>query len=245
MRTLLIDDEQQAISALKAEIIYHCKDLDIVGEARSVKEAVKQILALAPELIFLDIQLLDGTGFDILDAVKGHQVKVIFTTAFSQYAIKAIKFNALDYLLKPIDAEELVEAVKRAEAAAPQGVQLDVLKRQLDIIRMGDKKIVLKDSRSMYIIKVAEIVRCEAHGAYTDVFTLTEPKITISKSLKEFETMLEDYGFFRTHHSHLVNLHLVKKVDKADGGTLYMQDGTQIPISQRKWEQVIRLIADK
>lgn len=246
MRTLIIDDERQAISALKADIKFHCSDLEIVGEAYSVKEAITKIQSLNPDLIFLDIQLIDGTGFDILDAIDKHHLKVIFTTAYSQFAIKAIKFSALDYLLKPIDAEELVAAVKRArEHTSLQQVpqQYDVLKQQTDLLHAGEKKIVLKDSRSIYFVKVADIMRCEASGSYTDVFTADAGKITISKSLKELENMLEQYGFVRTHHSHLVNLHQIKRVDKADGGILYLNDGTSVPISQRKWEQVIQLLA--
>lgn len=246
MKTLIIDDERQAVSALKADIKFHCPDLEVAGEAYSVKDAVSKIRALDPDLIFLDIQLTDGTGFDILDAIDKRKVKVIFTTAYSQFAIKAIKFSALDYLLKPIDAEELVGAVKRArEYAIPQQIpeQYDVLKQQSDILLAGDKKIVLKDSRSIYFVKVADIIRCEANGSYTDVFIADASKIVVSKPLKELENMLESYGFIRTHHSHLVNLHQAKRVDKADGGMLYLNDGSSVPISQRKWEQVIQLLA--
>ncbi len=246
MKTLIIDDERQAISALKADIKFHCSDLEIIGEAYSVKDAVTKIQALNPDLIFLDIQLIDGTGFDILDAIDKGKLKVIFTTAYSQFAIKAIKFSALDYLLKPIDAEELIEAVKRAkEYTAPQQVpqQYDVLKQQADLLQVGEKKIVLRDSKSIYFVKVADIMRCEANGSYTDVYTADANKIIVSKPLKELESMLEPYGFVRTHHSHLVNVHQVKKVDKADGGMLYLNDGTLVPISQRKWEQVIQLLA--
>jgi two-component system LytT family response regulator len=246
LRTLIIDDEKQAISALKADIKFHCSDLEIVGEAYSVKDAIAKIRALEPELIFLDIQLIDGTGFDILDAIDNSRLKVIFTTAYSQFAIKAIKFSALDYLLKPIDAEELTAAVKRArELTQPQQAteQYDILKQQTDLLHAGEKKIVLKDSKSIYFVKVADIIRCEANGSYTDVYTAEPTKIIVSKPLKELEGMLEPYGFIRTHHSHLVNLHQAKRVDKADGGTLHLNDGSSIPISQRKWEQVIQLLA--
>lgn len=246
MKTLIIDDEKQAISALKADIKFHCSDLEIVGEAYSVKDAIAKIRTLEPELIFLDIQLIDGTGFDILDAIDNSRLKVIFTTAYSQFAIKAIKFSALDYLLKPIDAEELTAAVKRArELTLPQQAteQYDILKQQTDLLHAGEKKIVLKDSKSIYFVKVADIIRCEANGSYTDVYTIDPAKIIVSKPLKELEAMLEPYGFIRTHHSHLVNLHQAKRVDKADGGTLHLNDGSSIPISQRKWEQVIQLLA--
>lgn len=246
MKILIIDDEKQAISALKADIKHHCSDLEIMGEAYSVKDAIAKIKSLEPDLIFLDIQLIDGTGFDILDAIDKHRLKVIFTTAYSQFAIKAIKFSALDYLLKPIDAEELVEAVKRAkEHTTLQHVheQYDVLKQQSDMLQVGDKKIVLKDSKSIYFVKVTDIVRCEANGSYTDVYTIDTNKIIVSKPLKELESMLEPYGFIRTHHSHLVNLHQAKRVDKADGGTLHFNDGSSVPISQRKWEQVIQMLA--
>lgn len=246
MKTIIVDDERQAISALKADIKFHCRDLEIIGEAFSVKDAISKINTLNPELVFLDIQLIDGTGFDVLDAIDRRRLKVIFTTAHSHFAIKAIKFSALDYLLKPIDAEELVDAVKRAsEYTELQHTteQFDILKQQMDLLQIGEKKIVLKDSKSIYFVKVADIVRCEANGSYTDVYTADASRIIVSKPLKELESMLESFGFIRTHHSHLVNLHLIKRIDKVDGGTVQLNDGTSVPISQRKWEQVIQLLA--
>jgi two-component system LytT family response regulator len=246
VHTLLIDDERQAISALKADIKFHCPELEVVGEAYSVKDAIAKIQSLTPELVFLDIQLIDGTGFDILDAIDYHKLKVIFTTAYSQYAIKAIKFSALDYLLKPIDAEELVAAVKRAREHSNMqqlSEQYGVMKQQTSHIATGEKKIVLKDSKSIYFVNVSEIIRCEANGSYTDVYIIDGSKIIVSKPLKELESMLDTYGFIRTHHSHLISLRHVKRVDKADGGMLYLNDGTSVPISQRKWEQVMQLLA--
>lgn len=246
MRTLIVDDEKQAVSALKSDIIHHCPGLVIVGEAYSVKEAVSKIQSLQPDLLFLDIQLMDGTGFDVLDSIGKQKVKVIFTTAHSHFAIKAIKFSALDYLLKPIDADELVAAVKRAtdETASQQSAeQYDVLKQQINPQPGGEKKIVLKDSKSIYFVSVSAIIRCEANGSYTEVLLADSTKITVSKPMKELESMLDAYGFIRTHHSHLVNLHHIKRIDKTDGGAIQLSDGSSVPISQRKWEQVIQLLA--
>lgn len=245
MKTLIIDDERQAISALRADIKFHCSDLEIVGEACSVKDAIVKIKTLNPDLIFLDIQLTDGTGFDILDAIDKRRLKVIFTTAYSQFAIKAIKFSALDYLLKPIDAEELVEAVKRAKEytvplQAPE--QYDILKQQVDLIQAGEKKIVLKDSKSIYFIKVADIMRCEANGSYTDVYSAGAQKIIVSKPLKELETMLS-HTVLSASITPTINLHQVKRVDKADGGMLLLNDGSSVPISQRNGQQVMQLLS--
>lgn len=240
MKTLIIEDELQAISALKSELAIHCPQVEIIDEARTVNDGIKKIKTLNPELIFLDIQLADGLGFEILEHFKEHSFKVIFTTAYSQYAIKAIRFSALDYLLKPIDAQELINAVERAYNINKDN---EWIKLQTLISNFTQpvqkKKIALQTSEGINIYELDSIIRCSADRNYTELHLVNGKKTLFSKSLKEFEDLLLHSGFERIHHSHIINLnHLVSFVNK-DGGYAKMSDNTEIPVSQRKRAQLI------
>lgn len=240
MKTLIIEDEPQAISALKSEIYLHCNDLQIVGEAGSITEGLEKIEQLKPELIFMDIQLSDGLGFEILARLKEHHFKVIFTTAYSQYAIKAIKFSALDYLLKPIDSEELKIAVNKARKSKQED---DLLKFETFLSNINKtknhKKIALQTTEGIHIYEIESIIKCSADSNYTSISFTNGKKQLFSKTLKEFEELLENSGFERIHHSHLINLdHLVQFVNK-DGGYVLLSDKTTLPVSQRKKNQLI------
>ena len=194
MKTLIIEDEDQSISALKSEIEMHCPTLEIIGIAKSVKEGIAQIKTLQPELIFLDIQLSDGLGFDILSHFSTPNFKVIFTTAYSQYAIKAIKFSALDYLLKPIDSEELALAVNKAMRSE----QDDTSSKIENFIHnqvQARKKIVLQTSEGISIFEIDTILKCSAESNYTSVYFTNGKKILFSKTLKDFEDLLSNSGF--------------------------------------------------
>lgn len=243
MKTLIIEDEPQAISALKSEIAAHCPKLEIVGEAHSINEGIAQIRKLQPELIFLDIQLADGLGFDILSAFDEMDFKVIFTTAYSQYAIKAIKFSALDYLLKPIDSEELIEAVKKAGNTS---VSSEKLKLQNFVHNQAEpatrKKIALQTTEGISIFEIKSIIKCSSESNYTCLYFENGKKMLFSKTLKEFEELLSSSGFERIHHSHLINLdHLTNFVNK-DGGYVVLSDKSTLPVSQRKRTQLIEAL---
>lgn len=250
MRTLIIDDEAQAISALKSEIQYHCPQLEIVGEAKSVKEGVEKIKLTNPQLIFLDIQLSDGLGFDIISAYKEYQFKIIFTTAYSKYAIQAIKISALDYLLKPIDPEELKTSVQKAM----DKVMLSTMQDQLSVLMQqiaerpgaGEKQIVLKDVDKTYFIKISDILYCEADGSYTKFYLSNAEPVFVSRNLRSYEELLAPAGFIRTHHSCLVNPNKIKVYDrKTDSGTLVLEGGHTIPVSQRKKDFVIQFLENR
>jgi two-component system, LytTR family, response regulator len=250
MRTLIVEDEIQAISALKAEIRYHCSELEIIGEAKTVKEAIEKITALKPALVFMDIQLTDGLAFDILDACKEQDFKLIFTTAYSEYAVKAIKISALDYLLKPIDPEELIESVKKAiEQIAPKEIlqnQFAVLMQQLNSKAEPEQQIVLKDIDKTYFIKITDILYCEAEGSYTKFYVSNTEPIFVSRNLRSYEEILAPAGFIRTHHSCLVNPAKIKVYDrKTDSGTLILEGGHTIPVSQRKKDFVIQFLENR
>jgi len=233
MRTLIIEDEEQAISALKAEIAAHCKDLEIVGVAKSIKEAVEKIKNLNPELLFLDIQLSDGLGFEILKEYQDHDFKVIFTTAYSQYAIKAIKFSALDYLLKPIDAEELIVAVAKSQKSISKN-EVAKIETFIQNQHLSRKKIALQTTEGISVFELENIIKLSAESNYTCVYFANGKKMLFSKTLKEFEDLLCTSGFERIHHSHIINLnHLLNFVNK-DGGYVVLSDKSTVPVSQRK-----------
>lgn len=235
MKTLIIEDEDQSISALKAEIQLHCENLEIVGVAKTVKDGISKIKSLQPELIFLDIQLSDGLGFEILSATHESNFKVIFTTAYSQYAIKAIKFSALDYLLKPIDSEELVQAVSKAMKSNKQE---ESTKMETFLLNQNEttarKRIALQTQEGISVFEIDSILKCSAESNYTSVYFTNGKKLLFSKTLKDFEDLLCTSGFERIHHSHIINLnHLTSFVNK-EGGYVVLSDKSTVPVSQRK-----------
>lgn len=243
MRALIIEDEEQAISALKLELKTHCKEINVIGEAKSIKEAITKINLLEPELVFLDIQLSDGLGFEILDLCKQSNFKVIFTTAYSQYAIKAIKFSALDYLLKPIDSEELILAVKKAMKVnkTEENIKIEnFIKNQNEA--PSRKKIALHTNEGISVFELENIIKCSADSNYTCLYFANGKKMLVSKTLKEFEDLLCHNGFERIHHSHIINLnHLVSFVNK-DGGYVILSDKSTLPVSQRKKSNLINAL---
>jgi two-component system LytT family response regulator len=243
MRTIIIEDEEQAISALLADIKKHCPELEIIGTTGSVEEGISLIQKINPELIFLDIQLSDGLGFDILEIYKNSNFKIIFTTAYSQYAIKAIKFSALDYLLKPIDTQELRVAVKKALETNKESNQSQIenfIKNQN--LLNPNKRIALQTSQGVFLHELQTIIRCNSEGNYTSIHFTNGKRLLIAKPLKEYEDILSTFGFERIHHSHIINLnHLVSYLNK-DGGYVVLSDNTSLPVSSRKKAQLLKML---
>lgn len=241
MKALIIEDEEQAISALKAELKTHCKEVQVIGEAKSIKEAIQKIKLLVPELIFLDIQLSDGVGFEILNQLDEHNLKIIFTTAYSQYAIKAIKFSALDYLLKPIDSEELIAAVSKAMKSAKETERLKIQNFIQNETSLR-KKIAIHTTQGIAIVEIENITKLSAESNYTCIYFANGSKMLVSKTLKDFDDLLCSSGFERIHHSHIINLrHLVSFVNK-DGGYVVLSDKSTLPVSQRKKSNLINVL---
>lgn len=236
LKTIIIDDESRARSALKQEIQLNCPDIDIVGEADSIATAVPLIKQLAPDLIFLDIQLSDGLGFTILEQADGQDYAIVFTTAYSEYAIKAFKTSAIDYLLKPIDSAELIQAIDKVKSGlhAKQQVTLQNPPAGANLQALQQKKIILHTSEGLHVIQIADIIRCNSYGNYSFVFLRDGSKILLAKILKEIEENLEGTGFERVHHSHLINLNHVKSFRNREGGMVVMSDGSEVPVSMRK-----------
>ena len=239
--TLIVDDEENSRFTLSEMLRIFCPEVEVVGEADGVESTIQQTKKLKFDVVFLDIQMMDGTGFDFLKQLNPINFDVIFITAYDQFAIQAIKYSALDYLLKPVDAEELMEAVNKVKKREHRGQdQLDVL---LDNLQNKEKqKIVLSTTEGIHIIQVDNIVRCEADDYYTRIFLNDKRMIMVSKTLKNTEKLLSGKSFVRSHKSHLVNLQFVKKYVKSDGGYLELKDGTIIPVSRRKKELILNYI---
>lgn len=244
LKAIIIDDESKARSALKQELAFNCPEIELIGEADSVESAVALINQVSPDLLFLDIQLSDGLGFHIVEKIDPDEFAIIFTTAYSEYALKAFKTNAVDYLLKPISGDDLKNSVAKAilNRRNDQHKQMELLISQLNQRSGQPGKIVLKDINKTYFVKTDDILYCEAEGIYTKFVLEDKSSILVSKNLKEYETLLEPLGFLRTHHSFLVNPYKIKLFDKTDGGTLVLENGIHIPVSQRKKDSVLKIL---
>lgn len=241
MKAILVDDEHSNLENLRTLLEKHCPQVTIIASAQNVADAVDAIEKYSPDLMFLDIQMGEQTGFDVLKLLPTRNFEVIFVTAYDQYGIQAVKFAALDYLLKPIDIEELVNAVSKAEhkrATQLQSSQLDFLMQQLKKPETAVSKIALQMQSEIRYVNLSEIIRCEADNTYTHFFLSGDEKILVSKSLKEYADLLRPNGFLRTHQSHLINPKYVKSWLKEDGGILLLVSGEKIPISKPNKETV-------
>lgn len=244
LKILIVDDEQPVREMLENVVTQFCSGVEVCGSASSVKQGVDAVSKLKPDILFLDINLPDGNGFDLLNQVQRDDLKTIFITAYDEYAIQAFRISAVDYILKPINIDDLVAAVEKCKDQAERENLSDKLKalvHNLNDAKGDDKKIVLKTQESIYIVKVADIIRCESDHNYTEFYLSSGEKLLVSKTLKDFETMLLNYGFFRTHQSHLINLNFIARFDKADGGELVLTDNSRVPVAIRKREELFEL----
>jgi len=244
IKTIIIDDEVKARETIESMLKTYCSDVEVIDSASSVREGVEVMDKNDPDLVFLDIKMGDGTGFDLLRKIKNANFFLVFITAFEEFAIRAIKFSALDYILKPLDPDELVSAVDKARLAIEKenvSSRIEALFENLDMLNAKSKKIVLKTTSSVHIVNINDIIRCESEKNYTHFFTTDGEQITVSKTLKEYNEMLNDYSFYRVHQSHLVNLAHVKRYEKQEGGNLVMDDNTIVPVSFRKKEDLMKV----
>jgi two-component system, LytTR family, response regulator len=245
LRVIIIDDEQNAREAITTVIQQYTFGIEIVAEASTVREGIEQIKKYRPDLILLDIELTDGNGFEILERMDPIHFKVIFITAFHEYAIQAIKSSALDYIVKPVQPRELINALDKAkEAVVNEHLQLQVLAflKNIKSDSESPEKLILKTAESIFLIDVKEIIRCESDKNYTTFIMNDGRKLLVSKTLKEFDELLTRSHFFRTHQSHLINLQYFVRYDKSDGGFVVMSDNSKVPVSLRKKDDFIKVL---
>ena len=247
-KALIVEDEVLSRDFLKNLLAEFCPQVEVIGAAATVEEAVSFINTRFPDIVFMDIEMQYGTGFDVLLKVSQRNFQVIFTTAYDHYAIKAIKFSAVDYLLKPISLEELQQAIARAVESLQQkneNNRLELLIKNLKRPAGEEFSISLSTSDGIEFIQLTSITRLEANGPYTTFFIKDSRKIMVSKHLKEYEILLSDHGFFRIHNSHVINLREVKKMIKTDGGYVIMSDEAMIAISPKKKEEFLQLMSQR
>lgn len=244
MKALIIDNETPIRVALHEMLAAYCPEITHIKEASNIKTGIDTIAWFNPDILFLDVELDEGTGFDLLSQLPAYTFQLIFITAHDKYAINAFRFSAMDFLLKPIDPDDLMHSVGRAikNIQNDPGKQLSFLLEQMKSKNEPPKKIILKDMHKTYYVRIEEILFLEAEGIYTKFNLAGHQQILVSKNLKEYEGMLEPLGFVRTHHSFLVNPEKIKMFDKSEGGMLILEEGNQIPVSQRKRDLVLRAL---
>lgn len=241
IKAVLIEDEKNSRLVLKSILQAECPNVQILGEAGSVEEGRTLIETRNPDLVFLDVQMPDGTGFDVIAAFPDPKFKVIFVTAYSQYAIKAFKYSAIDYVLKPIERSELVAAVNKIEEIESKD-QYSEKVNTLVQNRKSFERIALTTTEGIIFAKVKEIIRCEAESNYTTLFLDDGRKLVVSKTLKDMDEMLSSSGFYRVHKSHLVNLEHVDQFINAEGGYVQMADKSKVEVARRRKEEFLDIL---
>lgn len=247
MTAVLVDDMPQAIEVLKQDLENNFDDIEIVGTANSVISAAKLLKEKQPDLLFLDIMLGDGTGFDLLEILPELPSKVIFVTAFEEHAIKAFRFSAVDYLLKPIHQDNLKEAIEKSRQqlqadSKNEAAALDVLQETMKHPNKLPERITLHTLERILVVEIKDIVRCESDGNNTIFFLNNGEQIFVTKTLKQFQTLFVEHTFLRTHQSHLVNTNYIQAYERKEGGYLKMKNGDSVPVAVRKKSEVIALL---
>ncbi|MCE7991217.1 MAG: response regulator transcription factor [Roseivirga sp.] len=245
MNAVIIDNEPHMISSLKALLGHYCPEVQVIGSAEGCESGEKLILELNPEVVFLDVEMDDGTGIELVEKLSYKQLHVIFITAHDKYAIDAFKCSAIDFLLKPVDPDDLVGALKKFD----QAKRVNDLEKQVSVLtehlRGGNsrqKKIVLSDYESMHLVKIEDIIWCVAEGSYTRFKLLDGPEIMVSKNLKSYEEILAGQDFIRIHNSYLVNINHIKRFERTEGGVVIMENGGVLPVSVRKKDSLMNIL---
>ena len=245
MKAIIIDDIPRSRTSLKKDLELLAPDFDIVGEADSVASGIKLLSNKEADVVFLDIMLGDGESFEILEQIDYSKFHIVFTTAHNDFALKAFQVSAVDYLLKPIDPDDLTEAIKKVRSSVLRknvSLQLDTFLQNSKKENKEEQKIVLSTSEGLHIFRISEIIRCESDRNYTKFYFQNDSPLLVAKTLKEYQLILMDYGFERPHQSHIVNLNFIKKYVNRDGGYLVLKDDSTIPVSQRKKTQLLERI---
>jgi len=245
IKTVIVDDEQISRDAVYNLLKTHYPNFKI-ETASDVKSGIKTIAETEPQFVFLDVDMPDGTGFDLLNSLNAYNFRVIFITAHEEHALKAIKYSALDYILKPINTAEFIQAVDKAVVETENDNNKIRINTFLTNYKEQDnklKKIVLNTAESLYVVSIEDIIRCESDNNYTHFFLNDGKKLLMSKTLKEYETLLPDNIFIRVHRSHLINILFIEKFKKKKSGAVIMKDKSVVPVSVRKKEQLLKILS--
>ncbi|MGD2035889.1 MAG: LytTR family DNA-binding domain-containing protein [Bacteroidales bacterium] len=242
VKAIIIDDEPKIVSTISSLVGEHFADLEIVSTANDMATGLRAISEYDPDILILDINLPDGTGFDLLKQVDLPRFKLIFITAYEEYAIRAFKYSAIDYLVKPIQPNELIEAINRAKNLKQKEDQQLKLSALLENLNEGNsmKKIVLRTADNIHLVKTEDIIRCESDSNYTFFYLTDGRKILVSRTMKEFAELLKSAGFLRVHQSHLININHIDRYAKADGGAMIMKDNSSVPISHERKSYILK-----
>ncbi|NET34595.1 MAG: response regulator transcription factor [Cyanothece sp. SIO1E1] len=246
IKTIIVEDEKHNQELLERLLQQHFPDLHILQKASNVSEGLSAIKNHQPALVFLDVEMPDGNAFDLLSRIHQIDFEIIFVTAYDHYALQAIRFCAIDYLLKPIKIPELLDAVKKVLdnlSLKWENQRLKQLIQNLDK-KSDDKRIALPTADKTAFIPIREIIRCQGENNYTSFYLTSGNRLLVSKTLKEFEEILQDYDFARVHQSHLVNLKMIESYHKTEGGYLIMLDGSRISISRHRKDKVLHLLME-
>lgn len=247
IKAIIIEDEQRNRDYLYSLLSTHFKNINVLAVCKNAEEGKAAIDGVHPDLVFSDIELENRSVFDMLQKLATIDFEIIFTTAYEKYAIQAIKFSALDYLLKPFSLGDLSEAVNhylQKQNKKQNSHQFEALFHNLKNMQKDSKKIALPTLSGLIVIPVNEIIRCEANVNYTTFFFAGKNKMIVAKTLKEFEELLNEYDFIRIHNSHLINLHHVKNYTKGEGGIVLMADGSQVDVSRRKKDEFLKRLSE-
>lgn len=247
MKVLIVDNEKSIRDTIKSALSAFCPQVSSISEAANIKSGIEKINSFKPDLLLLDIELDEGTGIDLLNKFESKiDFSIVFVTAHSKYAIDAFQHNAIDFLLKPINPEELVKCIHKIEKKIQNELllsQFQNFKNHDQMPSTFDRKITLREQNAIHILKTSEIIYCFSEGNYTSVHTTSSSKkIVISKNMKYFEDLLNAFDFIRIHNSYLVNSKKIEKYDKGDGGFITLSGGVKIPVSQRKKENLIAML---
>lgn len=248
INAIIVDDEQKSRSSLRKLLSDFCTEVNVVAEAADINEAQTWIEQLKPQLVFLDVEMPYGTGFDLLERLSDIDFEVIFITAYSQYAIEAFKYASIDYLLKPVDIDTLGRAVERAKERLISKQTIADYKKLLQQVQHqtdGDKRIHLSAVKEQHLVKCNEIICCVADGSYTNVYMTGGRKFYSSRNLKQFVEELPSSIFYRVHNGHLVNMNHIKKIIRGHGGSVVMTDGRELEIAVRRKEDFLTVIKSK
>ncbi|HTR29145.1 MAG TPA: LytTR family DNA-binding domain-containing protein [Puia sp.] len=247
IKAIIVDDEPYCCDTLAILLERYCPQVEVTGRYLSGAEALEPIRQTSPQLLFLDIEMPRMNGFELLEKLGEVNFELIFTTSYDQYAIKAIRHSALDYLLKPIDREELIESIQKVEQRlrAPLPQQIDLLFQTLQAPAHAFNKIAIPTMEGLQMVAVSNIIHCASDSNYTILLLKDRQRIVASRTLKEIEELLEDYSFLRVHHSSVVNLNEVDKYVRGEGGYLVMSDGSAVNVSRSRKEGLVRRLLNR